>query len=433
LKNSVFKQLPAGLMLAFQALSATFTNQCNWHASNWWLTVGLVTVLSATCVFSSFTDSVVYNGKVHKGVAFPGRLHLNLARKEQQVISKELRKRGLKSVDCLHAVLRAVVFLTIAGSDVVLQNCFFPKANDDTQQLLRNLPPGMSVMSSFMFMIFPTTRKSINFSGDTECSPSPPATCSQQNQDGEQHKDVPIPMPESDGTNNNALGRSAAADNDKLQVRADKVLTSSANLLQLLPTGSVLAFQTLSSAFTNQGSCYRSNWWLTVGLVTFLGSTCVFFPFTDSVRDCNDKVYKGVALPSRLHVFNLTESKQKELKDEFKKRRLKAVDFVHAFFTLVVFLTIAGSDVGLQNCFFPNADDGTRQLLKNLPLGMAVMSSFVFMIVPTTREGISFDDNTYSVIPVPPTDNSSARVAPSQVPIQKIPPLARSTSNVDRG
>jgi hypothetical protein len=118
LKNSVFKQLPAGLMLAFQALSATFTNQCNWHASNWWLTVGLVTVLSATCVFSSFTDSVVYNGKVHKGVAFPGRLHLNLARKEQQVISKELRKRGLKSVDCLHAVLRAVVFLTIAGSDV---------------------------------------------------------------------------------------------------------------------------------------------------------------------------------------------------------------------------------------------------------------------------------------------------------------------------
>jgi hypothetical protein len=195
LKNSVFKQLPAGLMLAFQALSATFTNQCNCHASNWWLTVGLVTVLSATCVFSSFTDSVVYNGKVHKGVAFPGRLHLNLARKEQQVISKELRKRGLKSVDCLHAVLRAVVFLTIAGSDVGLQNCFFPKANDDTQQLLRNLPPGMSVMSSFMFMIFPTTRKSINFSGDTECSPSPPATCSQQNPDGEQHKDVPIPMP----------------------------------------------------------------------------------------------------------------------------------------------------------------------------------------------------------------------------------------------
>lgn len=80
---------------------------------------------------------------------------------------------------------------------------------------------------------------------------------------------------------------------------------------------------------------------------------------------------------------------------ELRNRHLKATDWVHAFFTAVVFLTIAGSDVGLQNCFFPKANDDTKQLLKNLPLGMAVMSSFVFMIFPATRQGIGFDEIEY--------------------------------------
>ena len=83
---------------------------------------------------------------------------------------------------------------------------------------------------------------------------------------------------------------------------------------------------------------------------------------------------------------------------ELKKHGLKTVDWVHAVLSLVVFLTIAGSDVGLQNCFFPDASDDTKQLLKNLPLGMAVMSSFVFIIFPPTRKGISFDDSEYTVI-----------------------------------
>lgn len=56
------------------------------------------------------------------------------------------------------------------------------------------------------------------------------------------------------------------------------------NLLQQLPAGSVLAFQALACTFTNQGNCYVSNWWLTVGLVTFLSATCIFFSFTDSVK-----------------------------------------------------------------------------------------------------------------------------------------------------
>jgi hypothetical protein len=76
------------------------------------------------------------------------------------------------------------------------------------------------------------------------------------------------------------------------------------------------------------------------------------------------------------------------LQPELEKRRLRTLDWVHAFFTAIVFLTVVASDVGLQKCFFPNAGADTKQLLKNLPLAMAVLSSFVFMIFPTTRNGI---------------------------------------------
>jgi hypothetical protein len=76
-----------------------------------------------------------------------------------------------------------------------------------------------------------------------------------------------------------------------------------------------------------------------------------------------------VAIPGRLNILNMPHEEEKvvfkDLKPELKKRGLKAVDWVHAFLSLVVFLTIAGSDVGLQNCFFPAATDDTRQWLSS--------------------------------------------------------------------
>ncbi|KAF7104271.1 hypothetical protein CFC21_105179, partial [Triticum aestivum] len=63
-------------------------------------------------------------------------------------------------------------------------------------------------------------------------------------------------------------------------------------------------------------------------------------------------------------------------------------------FTALVFLTVAFSDVALQNCFFPSAGRNTEELLKNLPLGIAFLSSFVFMIFPAKRKGFGYSDTT---------------------------------------
>jgi len=231
-------------------------------------------------------------------------------------------------------------------------------------------------------MIFPTTRKGIRFDNS-----SAPATAQEKKEDD---AGAASAHDKTDGGDDAGAGKKKAT---------DRAVMSSASLMQLLPTGPVLAFQTLAASFTNQGKCYRSKFWLTVWLVVFLGATCIFSSFTDCVQDLKTKkAHRGVALPGRLHIIGMSMTDQAAQFDrkELKERRLKTVDWIHAFFTAVVFLTIAGSDVGLQNCFFPNANDDTKQLLKNLPLGMAVMSSFVFMVFPTTRNSMCFDDSDNS-------------------------------------
>uniref|UniRef100_A0A8R7UZ87 Uncharacterized protein n=1 Tax=Triticum urartu TaxID=4572 RepID=A0A8R7UZ87_TRIUA len=185
------------------------------------------------------------------------------------------------------------------------------------------------------------------------------------------------------------------------------VMSSVANLAQLLPTGTVLAYQALSPSFTNHGKCETSNQWLTGVLVVVLAMLCLFFSFTDSVVGRRDgKLYYGFATLHGFNVFNFSSEEERQEwndLDQFRRLRLRPLDFVHAFFAAVVFLTVAFSDVGLQNCFFQDADRNTEELLKNLPMGMAFLSSFVFIIFPTKRKGIGFSDTA------PPQKESHAQ------------------------
>ncbi|OEL21666.1 hypothetical protein BAE44_0017315 [Dichanthelium oligosanthes] len=189
---------------------------------------------------------------------------------------------------------------------------------------------------------------------------------------------------------------------DKKQgnLAAEKVLSVSANLAKLLPSGAVLVFQTLSASFTNQGTCETANKWLSALLVGFLTTACIFLTFTDSIF-YNNKTYYGVATASRLRIFAVSKREEKELlrvlRRDLVERRLKPLDWVHAVFTAIVFISIAMGDVGLQKCFFPDLDEphmkNVKEVLRNAPLGLALLSSFVFMIFPTTRHGVGFDNN----------------------------------------
>uniref|UniRef100_A0A453Q1W8 Uncharacterized protein n=1 Tax=Aegilops tauschii subsp. strangulata TaxID=200361 RepID=A0A453Q1W8_AEGTS len=176
----------------------------------------------------------------------------------------------------------------------------------------------------------------------------------------------------------------------------DRVMSGVANLAQLLPTGTVLAYQALSPSFTNHGKCETSNQWLTVALVAVLTVMCLFFSFTDSIVSRDGKLYYGVATPRGFNVFDFSREDESHewSRDQLRSLHLRPLDFVHSFFAAVLFLTVAFSDVGLQNCFFPDASRNAQELLKNLPLGMAFLSTVVFAIFPTKRKGVGFSDST---------------------------------------
>ena len=219
-----------------------------------------------------------------------------------------------------------------------------------------------------------------------------------------------IQMPPSPHTNGGTAGLAPATPKDAGDIpptasataagpaasATDKVMSSAANLAQLLPTGTVLAYQALSPSFTNHGKCFSSNQWLTAALVIVLTISCVLFSFTDSVLGRDKKLYYGIATPRSFNVFNFSDEEEKLqwTPAEFRSLRIRPLDFMRAVFTALVFLTVAFSDVGLQNCFFPDAGMNTQELLKNLPLGIAFLSSFVFMIFPTKRKGIGYSDTT---------------------------------------
>ncbi|KAL7259453.1 hypothetical protein ACSBR1_005366 [Camellia fascicularis] len=175
-----------------------------------------------------------------------------------------------------------------------------------------------------------------------------------------------------------------------------KTLATAANLANLLPTGTVLAFQALTPSFSNNGTCQIANMCLTTSLVGFCAIICFLSSFTDSFLGSDGKCYYGIATFKGLFVFNYNNHEGEERKSlEYLARfKINRIDFVHAFVSLFVFLVFAMSDYEVQTCLFPEVGANENALIMNLPLGAGVLSSFLFIIFPTTRRGIGYADMT---------------------------------------
>ena len=175
---------------------------------------------------------------------------------------------------------------------------------------------------------------------------------------------------------------------------ARSALSSASDLMKLLPTGTVLAFQALAPSFSNHGVCHVANRYLVLSLVVACAASCVLLSFTDSLVGRDGKLYHGAATFGGFYPFNFTgtrEEREATFKD-LARLRITALDFVHAFFSALVFLAVALADASIQGCLFPDAGRDVRELLVNLPLGAGFLSSMVFMIFPTTRKSIGYAD-----------------------------------------
>ncbi|XP_062085367.1 protein DMP4 [Humulus lupulus] len=177
-----------------------------------------------------------------------------------------------------------------------------------------------------------------------------------------------------------------------------RTLASAANLANLLPTGTVLTFQIFSPCFSNNGLCNLSNKYLTACLIVVCAFFCFLSSFTDSFVDEGGKLRYGMATLRGFYVFNCDyEEEQYEMKnnDQLEKYKLRLIDLVHGFVSLVLFLVFAVSDSNVKNCYFSEAGSDWNALIMNLPIGAGALSGFLFTIFPTTRRGIGYADVTH--------------------------------------
>ncbi|KAK3014135.1 hypothetical protein RJ639_007927 [Escallonia herrerae] len=154
-----------------------------------------------------------------------------------------------------------------------------------------------------------------------------------------------------------------------------KTLANAANLANLLPTGTVLAFRALTPSFTNKGYCQLPNEYLTACLIGCCTITCFLSSFTDSFTDRDGKLYYGIAVRIPLaniciafRVLDLRPQLNVRVSDRVLHHRVFGF-FLHRYFT--------GPD---------------NALMINLPLAAGVLSSFLFVIFPTKRRGIGYAD-----------------------------------------
>ncbi|CAA0824994.1 DUF679 domain membrane protein 2 [Striga hermonthica] len=178
----------------------------------------------------------------------------------------------------------------------------------------------------------------------------------------------------------------------KSTTRTQSTLTGIGNLIRLLPTGTVFLFQFLNPLLTNNGHCHVINKYLSAILITICAFSCCFASFTDSYTDDQGNPHYGIATKNGL--WPKTSSGP-----DLSAYKLRFGDFVHAFFSLVVFGVVALLDPNSVECFYPSFESTQKVLLMVLPPVLGTVSSSIFVMFPNNRHGIGYPFTQSSTTP----------------------------------
>ncbi|XP_020244045.1 uncharacterized protein LOC109822280 [Asparagus officinalis] len=170
----------------------------------------------------------------------------------------------------------------------------------------------------------------------------------------------------------------------------DKSFKGVANLIKLLPSGTVFIFQFLSPLLTNKGQCTTLNKYLTGALLVLCASSCCFSSFTDSITGTDGRVYYGIVTVNGLRKFIDSGSDSDSGSCFDSKYKLKFGDFVHGFLSLIVFAVVALLSSNIVTCFYPSFELDNTTAMVVLPAAVGGIVSFVFMVFPNTRHGIGY-------------------------------------------
>ncbi|KAI4296184.1 hypothetical protein L6164_036163 [Bauhinia variegata] len=169
-----------------------------------------------------------------------------------------------------------------------------------------------------------------------------------------------------------------------------QTLTGTANLANLLPTGTLLAFQILTPVFTKNGACDSVTRCLTLFLLLLLALSCFLASFTDTLKCSNGRVYYGLATFKGLWLFDYPDPSGSGSLPDLSKYRLRFIDWLHAVLSVLVFGAVALRDKNLVNCFYPTPGHETQEVLDIVPVGIGLICSLLFVVFPTRRHGIGY-------------------------------------------
>ncbi|XAR56302.1 hypothetical protein NMG60_11036737 [Bertholletia excelsa] len=170
-----------------------------------------------------------------------------------------------------------------------------------------------------------------------------------------------------------------------------QTLAGTANLANLLPTGTLLAFQLLTPLFTNNGTCDAATRPMTLALLLLLAASCFLASFTDSLRSRDGQVFYGFVTPKGLWLFDYQAAAAAAGTagvPDLGKYRLSFMDGVHAVLSVLVFGAVALRDRNVATCFYPAPARETKEVLDIVPIGIGLICSLLFVVFPTRRHGI---------------------------------------------
>ncbi|XP_047313076.1 protein DMP2-like [Impatiens glandulifera] len=161
------------------------------------------------------------------------------------------------------------------------------------------------------------------------------------------------------------------------------------NLLKLLPTGTVIAFESLSPVLSNNGNCRPLQKYFIVVFITLFGLFCFISTFTDSYKLSNGKIHYVFA------TFKGIWPSPQDIAINSASYKIKFVDFFHAFFSLTVFAVLALLDSNTVGCLYPSFRSNQKKLLMALPPVIGASSAIILAVLfPKNRQGIGYPSNS---------------------------------------
>ncbi|EES05060.1 hypothetical protein BDA96_04G155800 [Sorghum bicolor] len=157
------KHLPTGAVLAFEVLSPSFTADGTCTAANRALTGCLIGACALCCFVLCFTDSYrdAATGALRYGFVTPGGRLIPIDGVSPPPPRDDRYRLTVR--DVMHGLLSFAVFLAVAMVDRNVVACFYPVESASTRQLLAAVPVAAGAAGSFLFAMFPSTRRGIGF------------------------------------------------------------------------------------------------------------------------------------------------------------------------------------------------------------------------------------------------------------------------------